>query len=165
MAALLTVQEIFRSVRWEEVEATLLERHGDEAGDLSGLREAFRFIRDCSPEPNSEGWAIEVDAWFDEEGKTVWDVYAQKPGDEQRYGMDLSLLDEWAGHFVSEKTLTAFSPVEAAAHILWEATWWGCSNEAILARRRELEELAEELERSPDTGAPAEKVFRELDAE
>ncbi|WP_027719231.1 DUF6557 family protein [Desulfovirgula thermocuniculi] len=163
---MLTVQELFRSVRWEEVEAALLERYGDEAGDLFGLREAFHFIRDCRPEPNPEGWVIETDTRFDEEeGKAVWNVHARRPGDERVYGMDLSLLDEWAGHFVSEKALAAFSLTEAAAHILWEATWWGCSNEAILARRRKLEELAEELERSPDIGVPAEEVFRELGVE
>ncbi|WP_027719235.1 DUF6557 family protein [Desulfovirgula thermocuniculi] len=163
---MLTVQELFHAVRWEEVEAVLLERYGDEAGDLSGLREAFHFIRNCELEPNPEGWVIEIDSWFDEEeGKVVWDVHARKPGDEQVYGMGLSLLDEWAGHFVSEKALAAFSPAEAAAHILWEAIWWGCSNEAILARRRELEEMVEELERNPDVGVPTEEVFRELGVE
>ena len=158
----MTVQELLCSIAWEDVEAALARLYPDEVEALPAFRKAFEFVRGCEPKPNPEGWSIEIDLWRDDEGRDIWDVRARRPGDDGVYGMDYTLLDEWAGHFIAESVLAAFPPAEAAAHILWEMTWYGYSNEEILARRRELEERIAEYERNPERAVPGEEVFRKF---
>lgn len=161
----MTVQELFRSVLWEDVRVALAKLYPDKAEALFAFREAFDYIKNCEARPNPEGWEIEIDFWRDDEGRDVWDVRARRPGDDGVYGMDYSLLDEWAGYFVAERVLADLPSAEAAAHILWEATWYGFTNEEILARSRELEEAEKELQRNLEMGVSAEEFWEELDSD
>jgi len=132
----LTVQELFRAVCWPTVERAVRKLYPDDVDDIPGLRIAFAYIRGCHPRPNPEGWCLVVEP--PKPGKEWFDVVAVWPGDGTRYGMDFQTFEVWAGMDVSEQTLGGFPPAEIVAHMLWEMTFWGYDNTAIVAKRKEI---------------------------
>ena len=85
----------------------------------------------------------------DEDGD-YYDVHGQVPGEENGCALDLCLFGEWAGFLLDKELLSKMSFPEIAAHVLWEMTFCGYSDENILARRREIEEALRECEEHPE---------------
>jgi len=52
---------------------------------------------------------------------------------------------------------------EIAAHILWEMTFYGYSNQDILAQKREIEELLQEYYEHPERCVRLEEVLKSFE--
>jgi len=166
----MTVAELFRSVSWPSVKDAFARLYPPDE-DL-GLTE-------CELCPELEGVFAEVrdnDCAPDESGMTVYvrfipasefsdeyyDVSGRLPGDDAFYGLDFSSFSQWASYLVAEETLAALPPEEIAAHILWEMTFHGFSDEEIEKQRKKVENALEDVESGKAELIPLEEVLKGL---
>lgn len=140
----MTVQELFRAVLWDDVARRLEKLYPEYAGSLPGFEKVFSEVILCEPMPDPDKIKICIE-YVEDEGESWWSVYGRAP-DGEEYGLDYSLFREWAGFQVDEELCKRMSLPEIVAHVLWEMTFYGFSEEEILARRRELEEGSQEYE-------------------
>lgn len=159
---MITVQDLFIKAGWEKTAARLMENYEDVEGSLEGYRKAFNAIAGAGNIKNPDGVVVCIELEFDDDGQPYYDVYGTVPGDPQRYCLGAHTLTEWAGFYVDDGALKSLSPDEAAAHILWDATWYGFSDDEIEAFWENLERQIEEDRKNPDAWVPWEKVLAEI---
>lgn len=157
---MLTIQELFRSVSWADVAESFAELYPDDAEDLPHLKGVFDEVRACRPVPNPRGMRVCVDVVEDEDG-SYYDVHGRVPGEEGGYALDLCLFAEWAGSLVDESLLREMRLPEIAAHVLWEMTFCGCTEDDILAHRREIEERLREVQEHPERCVPLSEILKD----
>lgn len=146
---MLTVRDLFCRVTWEGVAEMLAKRYPD--CDVASHRPPFEFIRRAVPRESSMTVCIE---WRQDEDGGYWDVFGRIEGDPQGYALELSLLSDWAGYLVDPSVLERFAPEEAAAHILYEATFCSYTDAEIAACRREIENRVKEMKQQLTANEP-----------
>ena len=123
----MTVQELLRSLAWPEVWAVLTKHYPDQRRGRKGYRQAFFFIRECQPADN-DGSVIQLE--YGEDGPRVT---GRKHGDATHYDISSLPLTVNAGCPIEPEWIAA-NPKQAphtAAHVLWEMTYYGFSDEQI----------------------------------
>jgi len=153
----ITIKDLLCQTAWEDVAVSLIRLYPDQEENLPGYSLVFEQVCSCDPLPNSQKMMVRIC-----KGEEGYDVTGYIPDDDQGYALDFSLFPEWAGFFVAQEILAEMAAAEAVAHILWEMTFCGYSDDAILARRKELEESIEELRRHPERAIPLEEVLKEI---
>jgi len=156
---MLTVRELFERLSWEEVKECLVKLYPDQEGNLPGYEEVFEEVRSCSPLPNADGTVVHIEFREEDDGERWYDVYGRKPGGEWGYALELCLFREWAGFLVDPELIERMPLAEIAAHILYEMTFCGYSDEEIAARRREIEERVREYQEHPERAVPLGEVL------
>lgn len=140
----MNVQKLFKAVSWDSVAHSLIEAYTDDEykATLPGFKEVFEKVLSCDPSPNDDGTTVCV-RLIEDEGESWFDVYGRVPGKDVSYALELSTFHEWAGYDVDEDTLQRMPLPKIAAHVLWEMTWFGFDDRDIQARRKELQEAAQ----------------------
>ncbi len=139
-AAELNVQDLFRRVSWDDVAGCFAQLYPDDIENLEGLKKVFNQVRTCAPVTDPQEMMVSIDLVQDEDERW-YDVYGRVPGERERCTFELCLYREWAGFLVDEKLLQQMSPREIVSHMLREMTFYGYSDEDILAQRQEIENL------------------------
>lgn len=135
----LNVQGLFCTVLWDDVAERFKQFYPDYVESLERFKKVFDQVRTCVPIPDPQGFVIFIDLIQDED-ECWYDVYGRVSGEKERYGFDLCLFTEWAGFMVDENLLQQMSPQAIIAHILWEMTFYGYSEEDFISPKKELEE-------------------------
>jgi len=151
---MLTVQELFQRVSWDDVKERLVNLYPDQKENLPGYERVFDEVRSCVPTSNGDGIVVHIELREDDDGGRWYDVYGRKPGDKWGYALELCLFREWAGFFVDPGLMERMPLAEIAAYILYEMTFCGYTDEEILARRREIEERGREYQEHPERAVP-----------
>jgi hypothetical protein len=123
--------------------APLQRLYPEHVRDLAAWERAFEAIRAAEPAPNDDGIAVVIRRLSDEQ-ESWWDVAGRAGESGELYALDFSAFSQWAGYAVDPGVVASFPVEEAAAHILWEATFYGFTDEEIAAARREFEEAGRE---------------------
>ncbi len=126
-----TVGELFRAVDWEQVQERLLEHYPD-IKSTAGFLQAFQVIRFSRQTEDPDNTVVYIERVADDDG-VYYDVYGITGDDPQHYCLSLTPLTEWASYRLADSVLASLSAADAAAHILWEATWYGFSDSEITA--------------------------------
>lgn len=155
-----TVRELFLSLNWEDVADALAALYPDETPRLSSYRQVFERMRSCPGKPHPENLAVRV-RWVQDEDEGWHDVSGVVPGDPLGRALEFCTFGEWAGFGVDPETLETYRPAEAAAHMLYEMTFCGFSDEEILAAREEILGAAEEARREVLGDVPAAEGIRQ----
>ncbi|SMB96153.1 hypothetical protein SAMN00808754_1412 [Thermanaeromonas toyohensis ToBE] len=162
---MLTVQDLFNRVSWSDVATQLVKLYPDQEENLPGYEKVFQQVRSCVPLPNDDGTVVHVELREEDDGERWYDVYGRKPRDDQGYALELCLFREWAGFYVDPELIERMPLPEIAAHVLWEMTFCGYSEEEILAHRREIEERMREYQEHPERAVPLSEVLGTLGQE
>lgn len=157
-----TVQQLFRTISWRDVARCLAALYPEQECNLQQYKKVFARVRFCEPVFNADGIVVCIELVKDE-NEQWYNVYGYIPGKTVRYGLELSLFEEWAGYWIDEKLLQQMPAPEIAAHILWEMTFYGYSNEDILAQKREIEELLQESYEHLELCIPLEEVLESFE--
>lgn len=166
---MLTVSELFRETCWDKVKDELVELYPETEENLAAFEEVYNKIFSIISSSNSDTTYLVSIKTVTEEDGTVWEdvfgYFVEKGVVDwnNTYGLDLSLITEWADFLVDPNLLLSYQPEEIVAHILWEATFYGFSDEEILNFRKKLEYGIEELKKNPEKGILWEKVLEELE--
>lgn len=155
----MTVQELFRAVSWDDVAGCIARLYPDNVESLTGYEKVFHEVRECKPVPDPQETAVCVELVEDDNGN-YYNVYGRVPGEDECFALDLCLFKEWAGYLVDEELPRMMDLSEIVAHILWEMTFHGFSEEDILARRRELEECVREAKEHPERCVPLSEILK-----
>lgn len=161
---MLTVRELFSSVAWRDVSDVLVEAYSINRSELSSFKAAFDAIRAIDAVPNVDGTVVHVEP-PEAKDEICW-VYCtegKNTDEEHIYGLDYVLFSEVANFWVDEDVFKFYSKEEAVAHILWEITWYGFTEEDILTAREELERRVNNI--NPEECIPWQEVVRKLEAE
>ncbi|RJQ30088.1 MAG: hypothetical protein C4589_03935 [Peptococcaceae bacterium] len=160
----MTVGELCKELRWEVVEKAIVALYFDERPALPAYKEVFTQVREKEPSRDESGMAVHIkfvpESDFNE---AHYSVDGKKSGDDETYALDFSTFAEWAAYPLSEEVLASLPPEEIAAHVLYEMTFYGFSEEAIQQKKRELEKAVEEVESGKAELIPLEEVLKSLD--
>lgn len=140
------VQDLFRSVQWPEVKEAIIRLYPDMKPCISGFAHAYKVISRCTPCRNKDFIRVQIDYVVggdhneDIDYRTTtasfWDVYGYCKSDQSKIGLDFSRFNQWAGFNFRKGDLAKMTRAEAVAHILWEATYHGFSDEDIKGKVR-----------------------------
>lgn len=73
-------------------------------------------------------------------------VYGIDTTDNKSYGLDFTSWGEWLNIPIADETIDSYEKEELVAHIIWEITAWGWSEESMAKRKSELLESMKEVE-------------------
>ncbi|MBC7345686.1 MAG: hypothetical protein H5U03_09755 [Clostridia bacterium] len=158
---MITVKDLFLRAGWEKTAARLVENYENVEKSMEGFRKAFEAIIGADNTENLDDTVVHVER-FDEDGQSYYDVYGTVPGDPERYCLGTHTLTEWAGFYVDDDVLKSLPPDEVAAHILWDATFYGFTDDEINAFWEDLKQRVEEWRSNPEVGVPWREVLAEL---
>jgi hypothetical protein len=171
------LQQVYRATTWQDVKKELLKFYRVGIGeDLDDYKKVYEFVCRCEPAKNEDQTIIKIDIIKEnEEGviKEYYDVYGQKPFDNDTYALELSLFSEWAGFEIDRDLIKQFSLAEIVVHILWEMTFYGFDEEIIAKQREELlkryieiiNEYVEQNKFCPLCQKALEKIYEEEEQE
>jgi hypothetical protein len=157
----MNVRDLFGKVLWDDVAERFAQHYQDYVKSLEGMKKVFDQVRTCAPAHDSKGFVISIDLVQDEE-EHWYNVYGRISGEKERYALEFCLFTEWAGFTVDENLLQRMSPQDIVSHLLWEMTFFGYTEEDIIAQKRELEERARICKEHPERCVPLSEVFEEL---
>ncbi|AOQ24638.1 hypothetical protein MTAT_19830 [Moorella thermoacetica] len=140
---MLTVQELFKSVEWDRVAASLVALYPEEKPNLEGYAQVYHRMLSIVPEPNVDGTAVFIEPFVDCDGNTYHDVAGVTPGCACSFALDFCSFARWASFFVDAKVFDNYSSQDAVAHILYEMTYVSFDDEEISHLRNELEEIVD----------------------
>ena len=105
-------------------------------------------LRKLAPDPAGSRYqlSIELTPSVDPKDKSFWDVSCIKEGDPDRCGLDLSPWEAWLALGVPQSLLDKMTAAEIVAHCVWEITFYGFTQEKIVAFRAELECSVKEID-------------------
>lgn len=145
----MTVKDIFEKAQWQDVAAELAKEY-DADKDLTGYREVFNTVRAMTPTKTEMTLTLERIIVFDE---PVVDVSGLMDGNS--WSIMFIPWSECMGMPLDERCLDVMSPAEIAAHILYEITWFGFTEDKIKAEAEKIKMEDSELA----TGYDAEKIL------
>lgn len=158
-----TVKDVFLRAGWEKTAARLIEHYDDVEKDLDGYRHAFEIIAHAEQIEDPDGIVAHIELAHDDDGHPFYHVFGLLPGDdEQCYSLAATTLAAWAGYRVADEVLASFPPEDAAAHFLWEATFYGYTDEQIQAFWKEVKRRLKEAKDNSDAWIPFEEVLEEF---
>lgn len=167
----MTVAELFRSVSWPSVKNAFVKLYPpDEDLGLtdcelcSELEKVFAKVKETTCAPDESGMTVHVRfvpaSEFSDE---YYSVSGKLPGDDTFYGLDFSSFSEWASYLVAEEVLASLPPEEVAAHILWEMTFYGYSDEEIKKEEEKVERAFQDMKNGKAKIIPLEEMLKELE--
>lgn len=155
----MTVRDLFAQAGWQDTFENMQRYYDIEKEE--GLRGAFETIVNAGSEVQSST-VVHIEVSSDDEGYGCFDVFGRVPEDEQSYALEFYPISKWASFQLDDDILHNFTPAEAAAHILIEATFFGCSDEEIEGVRQQLEKDIEWARNNPESLIPIEDMIKEL---
>lgn len=143
----MTVGELFRELSWKAVKKAIVTLYPDERPALPAYKEVFIQVRQKEPSIDESGMTLHVKFVPESDfSEAHYSVDGKIPGDNDSYALDFSTFSQWAAYPLSEEALTFLHPEEIAAHVLYEMTFHGFSDDVVQQKKRELEEAVEEAE-------------------
>jgi len=85
-------------------------------------------------------WEFDGESFVDE---PFWSISGHKPGDPQSWAIEFNPWEEWLGMEIIAPE-TPMSNEELAAHIVWEMTFCGFTNDDVKAKNKEIFDAVEE---------------------
>lgn len=162
----MTVGELFKELRWEAVEKAIVTLYPDERPALPAYKEVFTQVREKEPSSDESGMTVHIKFVPESDfSEAHYSVDGKIPGDDDFYALDFSTFAQWAAYLLSEEALTSLPLEEIAAHVLYEMTFYGFSDDVIQQKKRELEEAVEEVENGKAELIPMEEVLKRLGLE
>ncbi len=134
----MNVQELFKSVSWDKVAASLVATYPEEGQSLEGYKKVFYEVCAIVPEVNDDDTAVVLHDAYDIDDNPYIDVSGKKPDSDQFWALEFCSFGKWAGFLVDAGTLERFCHEEIAARILYEMTFMGFDDETIQTLRQEL---------------------------
>jgi len=188
------LRKVYKEYGWFEISDAMLEIYPDQEGNIDGYAEALTELLNTDPlekEPHmtiyvemvtepyqQEDGTIEEETYghvFGRNGNTRRDVYSEDgiPIDnfndefldqEESYAIELTPWDECLGMSVE----SSLGPLETVAHILWELTFFGYSNESVQKKANDLLSQYDEAREAFESGdterfAPIDDILGEND--
>lgn len=126
----MTLKELVGKHAWDEVEGALARYYVPNAG----YPLAYERLRKLESAP-AEGRIVVQKAG--DSGVEVLYGAACDVGDDDLYGLDFTDWRECLGMEIDPLTLEWCSGPEILAHVLWEITFYGYSNEEVQAKKSE----------------------------
>lgn len=80
----------------------------------------------------------EDDEWYD--------VHGVEDGSNEKWAIEMSDWRKWLGAPIHQAALDSLTDREILAHILWEMTFHGFSNEQVALKRKELSDLVKRVD-------------------
>lgn len=132
----MTVGELFKELRWEAVEKAIVTLYPDEKPVLPAYKEVFAQVRERELSSDESGMTVHIKFVPESDfSEAHYSVDGKIPGDDDTYALDFSTFSQWAAYLLSEETLTSLPPEEIAAHVLYEMTFYGFSDDVIQQKK------------------------------
>jgi len=125
-----------------------------------GYLNVYKELEQLPPNPNTE-WEIRVLKKTDEEDGAYIDTCYHNIKEDVTYGIDLTVWSELIDCEV--KKLADISNIECVAHMLWEITFYGFSEEKVKAVKEEMGKLVKRIDSGEEKLIPFD--LSELDIE
>jgi hypothetical protein len=137
--------ELFAKYDWDAVKHKLYYQYPDQKKNIQGYKEAFFELKEAATYIENDSLiAIE---YIKEDDEGYHDVYSLKPDDETRYALDFVDWREVLGMSIEPTTLEEYYELDIIAHLLFEITFYGYSNEKVVAKGEELYSIVDEVKR------------------
>lgn len=155
-----TVRSLFMRVEPEEVVRAVCRVY-DEGMD-NEYRDAITGILKLDPQPTTMCCALGDDSEIRNLPSSV-SVYGKELGNDQQWALTCTSWKEWLSMPVLiEETLKGLSETEVAAHILYEMTWGGWSEDEVTDKREMLGDRMDEVLEAIDSGDASKFVTLQL---
>lgn len=167
----MTFRELLDTVEFDDVWKELREGYYLSGDEYGSYQKAFSQLKGITPAPNPEGFLLAVAKVREEDEpcELYYDVFCVKPGSSKRYSFISSPWADWLSLELIGKSIKEYGAAVAAAHSLWEMTYFGFDVAEVAAR------IEEEAKRWKDNDAEVgsdgselaawEEVFKELEVE
>jgi len=150
------LKKIDTNAIWKEVVKNNLEYFIEITGESEpfpegppeGFIKALNEMRTIEPLPSQDGnlWRVVIIKYLDEychrEDEERYDVDLIKNNEDMRYACDFINWAEFVGYEVCETSIKWYGEVACAAEIYWEITFWGGTNDDVIAKSASLEKMS-----------------------
>lgn len=160
MKKFLTLLEIFNSYESEQIIRAILELYPEQETNVEGYKRMLAELRDINPNPNPQTMRIQVyqvyQEWdFQDEPDDYISVHGIDPkaelceftgcsGEDIGWAIEYSPWADWLSwevECICTEDPRCDSFLKVLAHIIWEMTWAGFSQEKVQARSDEIFEV------------------------
>jgi len=157
----MTVGELFKELSWKAVKKAIVTLYPEERPALHAYKEVFIQVREKEPSIDESGLTVHVKFVPESDfSEAHYSVDGKIPGDDDSYALDFSTFSQWAAYPLLEEALSSLHPEEIAAHVLYEMTFHGFSDDVVQQKKRELEEAVKEVENGKAELIPLEEVLK-----
>ncbi len=141
-----TVGELIHSVRKDAVLASLALTYEGDGEDPEGYSEAWDTLLNMQPKPTTLSCLLSFLSAPGLSAGGCVDVSGIEPNDPQHYAIEFVEWAQWLSMpvIVSDE-LGDMSPVEQLAHVFYELTWGGYSQDSQQAQREIIDDRYEEV--------------------
>lgn len=164
----MTFYELLHVVDYDAVWACLRTHYSLEDKYYDAYHHALQDLREATPTTLKEDMLLVVAKVHDEleDSGFRYEAYGVRPGDPERYALELTPWEEWLSYRVLEKSIALYGVNEFVAHALQDITFFGFSIEKARENAEKeiaiLNERTAEIENGTAEYIPAEEVYRSL---
>lgn len=164
------LKELIKKVKYEEVWKVLKREYNLPEKAKDPYEDAIKELSILSGFGNTSNdeMTIVVGRFedFSESGTLIFDVFGIIPNDNEHYSMNLEPWRNWVNYPILGKSIGIYGEAEVLAHILYEMTFYGFTEEDVGLKHKEVLEILKESEEQEKGGminfVSAEEVHKSL---
>jgi len=134
------LKEYIHNAKFEEIWVEFVKNYPECEKDKKGYQKVWIELNSLPIDNSLKHYNIYVDFVHEEEypEDDYWSVDAWVEGCDYDFAIEYTSWEKWLGMQVDEQTIVNHSKEFVLAHILWEMTWCGFSNDSVKKKSEEL---------------------------
>lgn len=133
------LKDIVNEVDSVDVMVALSKSYKDQEKNITGYKRVLEELKGLEPTSVLEGWYVIIQYIEPTEDiNGYYSVSGVNPDEDMLYAMEYEPWGNWLALKVYDNAFDDMTKAEFMAHVLWEMTWAGFSQERVKARREEI---------------------------